>query len=159
MRLSLAALLLASVFLSGCAKDSGVVLAKDSKSLFEDTVCHYEKSKLADDTTGGEQYRIYQQGATGYVPLSAIREDIERQATTFCENIDKKIKMLSIINSPVSLGCPPKAELIFTCVPKPKNEAFQDQVYIKLTNLKKLLDNGTITKEEFEQQKVKILYP
>lgn len=33
----------------------------------------------------------------------------------------------------------------------------EDSIYINLNNLKKLLDNGTITKEEFEQQKMKIL--
>jgi hypothetical protein len=31
--------------------------------------------------------------------------------------------------------------------------------YIKLSNQKKLLDNGAITKDEFEQQKTKILNP
>ncbi|MGA3282568.1 MAG: SHOCT domain-containing protein [Smithella sp.] len=35
--------------------------------------------------------------------------------------------------------------------------AFDDVLYIKLTNLKKLLDNGVITKEEFEKEKAKIL--
>jgi hypothetical protein len=34
---------------------------------------------------------------------------------------------------------------------------FDDVLYIKLTNLKKLLDNGVITKEEFEKEKAKIL--
>lgn len=35
--------------------------------------------------------------------------------------------------------------------------AFQDETFIKLSNLKKLLDDGAITKEEFEKQKAKIL--
>jgi hypothetical protein len=35
--------------------------------------------------------------------------------------------------------------------------AFDDVLYIKLNNLKKLLDNGVITKEEFEKEKTKIL--
>ena len=34
---------------------------------------------------------------------------------------------------------------------------FDDVLYIKLNNLKKLLDNGVITKEEFEKEKAKIL--
>jgi hypothetical protein len=35
--------------------------------------------------------------------------------------------------------------------------SFQDETFIKLSNLKKLLDQGVITKEEFEAQKAKIL--
>jgi hypothetical protein len=34
---------------------------------------------------------------------------------------------------------------------------FEDVLYIKLNDLKKLLDNGVITKEEFEKEKAKIL--
>jgi hypothetical protein len=159
MRTLIVLVILVSLCLGGCAKDSGVILAKDSKSLFDDTICPHETSKLAEDTTGSEQYRIYQQAATGFVPLSAIRDDIERQATVYCDNGAKKLKMLKIINSPMSLGCPAKAELIFTCLPKPNAESFEDQLYIKLSNLKKLLNDGVITKDEFEQQKARILNP
>ncbi|MBV5339537.1 MAG: SHOCT domain-containing protein [Deltaproteobacteria bacterium] len=42
-------------------------------------------------------------------------------------------------------------------VPENITTSNEDLLYINLTNLKKLLDNGTITKEEFEQQKMKIL--
>jgi len=159
VKLVFVSLLFASVLIGGCAKDSGVLIAKDSRSLFDDTSCHFETSKLGEDITNGEHYRIYQQGATGFVPLSGIRDDIERQAITYCNNNGRKIKMLKIINSPTSLGCPPKAELIFTCIQKESTETFEDKLYIKLSNLKKLLENGTITKEEFEQQKTKILNP
>jgi hypothetical protein len=34
---------------------------------------------------------------------------------------------------------------------------FDDVLYTRLNNLKKLLDNGVITKEEFEKEKAKIL--
>jgi hypothetical protein len=60
---------------------------------------------------------------------------------------------------PHILGNFPRAELLFVCLPKPNTTAFEDQTYTKLSNLKKLLDNGTITKDEFEQQKYKILNP
>ncbi|MDP1928065.1 MAG: SHOCT domain-containing protein [Thiobacillus sp.] len=159
MKLIFVSLLFASILTGGCAKDSGVFLAQESRSLFADTVCHFETSKLGEDITNSERYRIYQQGATGFVPLSGIRDDIEQQATHYCNNNGKKIKMLQIINSPTSLGCPPKAELIFTCIQKESTEFFEDKTYIKLSNLKKLLESGTITKEEFEQQKTKILNP
>jgi hypothetical protein len=146
-----------SMFIGGCAKDSGVLIAKDSNSLFDDAVCPFETKILAEDTTGNEQYRVYQQGATGYVPPSVVREEVYQQAQGYCDKLDKSLKVLKETNPPFRLGCYPKAEIVFICVPKPKITSFEDQLYIKLTNLKKLLDEGTITKEEFELQKTKIL--
>jgi hypothetical protein len=71
----------------------------------------------------------------------------------------KSLKKLQERNSvpPHILGNFPRAELLFVCLPKPVTSSFEDTLYIKLSNLKKLLDNGTITKDEFEQEKVKIL--
>ena len=64
-----------------------------------------------------------------------------------------------ISNPPYILGNFPRIEIVFTCVDKLKTEtpAFEDIEYKKLTNLKKLLDDGTLTKEEFEREKIKIL--
>lgn len=157
MRLVFAMVFVSSAVLLGCARDSGVLVAKESKSLFDETICRSEKSKLGDNDTNGESYRIYQQAATGFVPLSSVREDIERQAIGFCNNNGKQVKMLQIVNSPMGLGCPAKAELIFTCVAKEKSEPHEDKLFVQLSNLKKLLDSGVLTNAEFEQQKAKLL--
>jgi hypothetical protein len=147
-----------AIICAGCAaRDSGVLLAKDSKSLFDDASCSYETKTISEDLTGSEQYRIYEQGSSGFVPPSALREDIERQATKFCENKGKILKVLKETNPPFVMGCFPKAELIFVCVPKQEPFNYEDKLYIQLSNLKKLLDEGIITKEEFEMQKSKIL--
>ncbi len=65
----------------------------------------------------------------------------------------------NISNPPYILGNFPRIEIVFACVDKPKTESptFEDIQYEKLTDLKKLLDNGTITKEEFDKEKSKIL--
>ena len=63
-------------------------------------------------------------------------------------------------NPPYILGNFPRIEIVFACVDKPKtgqSPTFEDVQYEKLTNLKKLLDEGIITKEEFEREKGKIL--
>lgn len=159
MRALLLSALSATILIGGCAKDSGVLLTKDSESLFASTICHSETSKLSEEQTSGESYRIYQQAATGFVPLSAVREDIEKQAISFCNNNNKKVKQLAITNSPMGLGCPAKAELIFTCTESNEAEGIEDKLYIRLSNLKKLLESGALTKEEFEQQKAKLLNP
>jgi len=160
MKIIFILLTLASLYTAGCAKDSGVVLAKDVNSFFDSAVVYHGEVKiLAEDATGSEQYRVFHQGATGFVPLSMVREEVEEQAKDFCEKTGKTIKILQEIKSvpPHILGNWPRAELLFVCITKPSVPSFEVFFYIKLTNLKKLLDDGTITKEEFEQQKAKIL--
>lgn len=149
--------MLSLTFIGGCAKDSGVLVTKKSESLFDSTICHFEKNRLSEDNTVEGTYRIYQQAFSGFVPLSAVREDIEKQAANFCRNNNKKVKQVEITNSPMGLGCPAKAELIFTCVENAEPEGFEDKLYIQLSNLKKLLESGALTQQEFEQQKAKLL--
>ncbi|MFZ4441738.1 MAG: SHOCT domain-containing protein [Syntrophales bacterium] len=132
-------------------------MQKTANQYLTNAVCGYTTKNLSEDTTGSEQYRIYEQGASGFVPPSALLDDVYRQAKVHCENMGKSLKVLKETNPPFTPGCFPKAELIFICLPKPQASNFEDQLYIKLTNLKKLLDNGTITNDEFEQQKIKIL--
>ncbi|MBV5338490.1 MAG: SHOCT domain-containing protein [Deltaproteobacteria bacterium] len=152
-------LIFSSALLTGCAENSAVLRAKDTNSFFEDAVFKGETKVLDKDTTGSEQYRVYQQAATGFISVETCREEVEQKAFRHCENMGKSLKKLEERTSvpPHILGNFPRAELLFVCLPKPNSVSFEDQNYIKLTNLKKLLDNGTITKDEFEQQKAKIL--
>ena len=75
---------------------------------------------------------------------------------------DQAMKKLKVQTSkpPHVLGNFPRAEITFVCIDKPNVAApptFDDILYIRLNNLKKLLDSGAITKEEFEKEKAKIL--
>jgi hypothetical protein len=63
-------------------------------------------------------------------------------------------------NPPYILGNFPRVEIVFDCVEKPGSTAAtagDDVKYTKLTILKKLLDSGVITQEEFDREKAKIL--
>jgi hypothetical protein len=152
-------LILTSICVGGCAENSAVLRANESKSFFDGAVYEGENKILAEDTTGSEQYRVFQQGATGFISLQTVREEVEQKAFRYCENMGMSLKVLQERTSvpPHILGNYPRAELLFVCLPKPNTTSFEDQLYIKLSNLKKLLDNGAITKDEFEQQKMKIL--
>jgi hypothetical protein len=154
-------LLLISVALSGCAENSAVIRANDHKSYFDDAVFTGEANVLDKDTTGSEQYRVYQQAATGFISVETCREEVEQKAFRYCENMGKSLKILEERKSvpPHILGNFPRAELLFVCLPKPNTTSFEDQLYTKLSNLKKLLDNGTITQAEFDQQKSILLKP
>lgn len=159
MRTIIILLIFSSVLLNGCAENTAVLRAKNSKSYFDDAVFKGETTVLDEDASGSEQYRVYQQAATGFISVQTCREEIEQQAFKHCEGMGRSLKKLQERTSvpPHILGNFPRAELLFVCLPKPNIASFEDQNYIKLTNLKKLLDNGTITKDEFEQQKAKVL--
>lgn len=143
--------------ITGCAKDTGVMLAKDGQSNFDGAVYEGEIQTFVEDIGDVEQYRVFQQGATGFIPLSVVSREVEEQAYKFCDNKGMALKKIKEIKSipPHILGNFPRAELLFACVAKPN--LLEDQLYIRLSNLKKLLDDGAITKEEYDQQKSKIL--
>jgi hypothetical protein len=147
---------LVALFLNGCGTAAPIQKYSESKS-------HFSKNPPLIDTNIPENdlYRIYHRAASGFVSIEAIRETAEKRATEFCEERGKAMKVVGeqISNPPYILGNFPRIEIIFACVDKPKNDqpAFEDTEYIKLTNLKKLLDSGAITEKEFEQEKSKIL--
>ena len=156
------ALLAATVLLGGCASSSTIQRVSESKSQFDDAVFGGETNIVSEDTSGGEQYRVFHQGATGFVSVQSIRVSAEKRATEFCERKNKVVKTLSERTSkpPHILGNYPRIEIIFTCVDKPILTAptvYEDSRFIKLNNLKKLLDDGVITKQEFDTEKAKVL--
>ena len=161
MKIHYVFILISILFIGACAKDSGIMIAKDNESIFDNAVCPFEAKVIAENKANSELYRMYLQGATGFVPVGALADEIEKQANKHCEKMGKAYEITKLSKSPqISYpGCFPKAEIEFICIPKPITGNFEDQLYIKLSNLKKLFENGTITKEEFEQQKAKILNP
>lgn len=146
--------------LMGCAKDSGIMIAKDSTSIFETDECPKYTILTVQDDSNNELYRTYLQGATGFVPPSALASEIEKRALNYCSNKGKSLKKLKLTRTPrISFpGCFPRAELEFICIPMPNDKASSTKkLYEDLTHLKKLLDEGVITKDEFNQQKSKLL--
>ena len=65
-------------------------------------------------------YRVYVQGATGFVPISALREDVEDRATKFCERQGKGMVVLGeqISKPPYIFGNFPRIEIVFAATPK-----------------------------------------
>jgi putative oligomerization/nucleic acid binding protein len=145
-----------------CASSSTIQPASKSKSGFEGAVYKGEEKVVTEDNSGAERYRVFEHGATGFVSLQSVRETAEQRANQFCDKQGKWAKTLIEHTStpPHILGNFPRVELIFVCADKAAtagSSTFEDQRYIKLMNLKKLLDSGVITKEEFEREKAKIL--
>jgi len=106
------------LLLTGCAYETAVQRYSESRSRF-----HKPPELISHNYPEKDVYRIFQQGATGFVPISSIREDLEAQAERFAERQGKGIIVLGYNASkpPYILGNFPRMELIFAVVDKPGN--------------------------------------
>lgn len=148
--------------IAGCGSTTAIRPASVTKSGFDGAVYGGTTVELDKQTPGAGVYRIFQQGATGFVPLSAVRSDIEDISTRFCARQNKIVHPIQETTSsaPHILGNFPRVEWLFECNDKPGTASTQDQVaenLSKLERLKKLLDNGTLTQAEFDAEKANIL--
>ena len=148
--------------LGACSTASSIQRADKSESGFEGAFYDGTETVLRDDIPDSNAFRIFHQGATGFVSVSSVRSSAEQRAKTFCA--DKKLQY-ELLRERVSTGAQiagnfPRAELVFTCLPETKQQAAQTQTpdkYEELRKLKALLDDGVITEQEFQQQKSKLL--
>lgn len=157
-----AALMAASSVLLGCASSTPIQPASSGKSQFDGAVYQGESVTISESTPGTEEFRVFHQGATGFVSVQSVREDAEERATQFCERKEKAMKPLRETTSkpPHILGNFPRIEIFFSCVEKQAPVAAgpsNDPKYTRLVNLKKLLDTDILSQQEFEREKAKIL--
>lgn len=155
-------ILATAMALSGCANTTAIQPTSSSKSQFEDAVYKGESVTINTGTPGAEEFRVFHQGATGFVSVQSVRESAEQRATEFCARSEKSMKPLRETASkpPHILGNFPRVEIVFACVAKPSTVSTpvnEDPKYTKLVNLKKLLDSGVLSKQEFEAEKAKVL--
>jgi len=146
----------------GCAETSPIEPAANSKSHFADAAYRGESAVTGAATQGNELYRVFVQGATGFVSIQSVRDEAEQRATQFCDRMGKTMESLSetTAKTPYILGNFPRVEIVFDCAEKHVSSAAptgEDAKFTKLSNLKKLLDGGVITQQEFETEKAKIL--
>lgn len=156
--------LLAAVFLAACSASKPIQKVSDSKSEFDGAVYSGDVFVLDTDDSGAEQYRVFSQGSTGFVPQSAVRANAESRANKFCSEQGKQLKLLQERRSASLqiLGNFPRSELIFVCVnttgaTKPSSKDGDKSKYEQLKDLKKALDEGLISNKDYQSQKAKIL--
>lgn len=148
--------------LVGCGQTSAIQATHSSKSHFADAAFKGQSVVLSEATKGSEQFRLFQQGATGYVSLQSVRDDVELRAVQFCDRKGQSMNALRETTStpPHILGNFPRSELVFECSVKAASlgtAQAEDGKFLKLSNLKKLLDTGALTQAEFEREKQKVL--
>ena len=109
-----------------------------------------------------EIYRIYHHASTGFTSIQSLRTAAEKRADDFAKRQNKSFTVLGerISQPPYILGNFPRIEIVFALIDKSTKLTNPDSKNDKLSNLeklKKLLDDGALTKEEYEKEKKKIL--
>jgi hypothetical protein len=109
-----------------------------------------------------DMYRIYHRAATGFVSIQSIRNAAEQRAEAFAQRQGKSIVVLGeqISQPPYILGNFPRIEIVFALVDRNEREmqsTTRHDRYSEIERLKKLLDQGALTQEEFEREKAKLL--
>jgi hypothetical protein len=151
--------------LAGCGVTSPIERADTTKSNFDGAVYKGTKTVIKPAIPSVEAYRVFIQGATGFVSMSAVRDDAEQRAAAFCRaKGDGRWDAIeeTTANPPYILGNFPRIEIVFQCLtPAQKIDSVSvsvtDPNYMKLVELKRLLDTGVITQADFDSQKAKIL--
>jgi hypothetical protein len=154
--------ILAASGLLGCAGSPPVQPAASSKSQFEGAVYEGERVQLDKAASGTEVYRAFYQGGSGFVSISSVRETVEEMATRHCARKGKAARPLQETASkpPYILGNFPRVEWLFDCVDQVPVQAGSPSgvdKFAQIERLKKLLDSGALTQQEFEREKAKLL--
>ena len=143
--------------LVGCATSSPIQRYSESASKFSDP-----PELMSNNYPENDVYRIYQRASSGFTSLQSLRSDLERRASKFADQQGKSFIVLGerISQPPYILGNFPRIEIVFALIDKTEKSIDTVQKFdkfLELEKLKKLLDNGTLTQEEYEKEKKKIL--
>ncbi len=151
-----------AAFMTGCSHTGAIQPASSSKSGFDGAVYPGDTVEIQKPTPGIESFRLFHQGASSFVSLASVRSDIEQRASSFCSNLGKTPRYIQETASrpPHILGNFPRIELQFECADRlvgQYTETQEQNKYRKLEQLKKLLDNGALTEQEYASEKTRIL--
>lgn len=103
--------------LSGCAVNSSIQPVGSSSSGFDGAVYAGETFIIGKTTKGGEEYRLFQQGGTGFTQVESLKSAVYGQATNFCSKKGKALNPVQETRStpPHVMGNFPRYELVFEC--------------------------------------------
>ena len=148
--------------MGGCASSPTIQPVGTSRSHFDGALFPGETTVISAEQTGAAQFRVFQEGSTGFDSMQSVREVAEQRMREFCDAKSMVANPLSerVSTPPFIPGNFPRIEIVFSCVnrqPASGGAVVQDPKYVRLINLKRLLDDGVITQKEFEAEKAKIL--
>ncbi len=115
---------------------------------------------------GPDSYLIMRTGKTGFVSSSSLQKKTYEEATAFCAERSLVMQTISMdAKASRPFGGFPEATLRFRCVSQsasnPQTAANPGtgtgDKYSQLEQLKRLLDSGALTQDEFNREKAKLL--
>ncbi|WP_395684528.1 SHOCT domain-containing protein [Dokdonella sp.] len=114
---------------------------------------------------GPDAYIIMRTGKTGFVSSSSLQKKAYEEASDFCTEKSQVMETISMDSKAARpFGGFPEATLRFRCVskgsPQPQVADAQlstDDKLAQLERLKRLLDSGALTQQEFDREKAKLL--
>ena len=147
-------LLLALCILSACSVSSPIEHVGSGKAYFR----HPTKLK-ANNYSDKDIYRVFEQGATGFVPVPALRAACMDRAEEFCQ---KQGRSLDVLGEQTKATIPtpfvwPAVELVFAAAPSATSGAATSAGAARLARLKALKDKGLVSQEEYEKEKERYL--
>lgn len=145
--------------LQACSSATPIIEASKSTSGFDNAFYEGDKVLVSKNDTGLIEYRIFQQGDTGFVALNAVREMAETRANRYCgqRSLSYRVTKEQTSVPPHILGNFPRVELIFVCEEASKSKTKNTlAAYEQLERLGRLLEKGLITREEFDTEKAKL---
>jgi Short C-terminal domain len=149
------------IILTACSTSSTIKKASESKSAFDDAAYEGEEFVVNNAISDEDAYRIFHQASTGFTSIQSIRNSAEKRASDFCKKQGKEMQTLRERTSspPHILGNFPRIEIVFSCLKNKEGvEAINNNdKYKKIESLKRLLDDGALTNEEYQVEKTKIL--
>jgi hypothetical protein len=79
---------------SSCADSPAIQPAGSSTSKFDSSAYHGETVVVSATPPGIEEYRVFQEGGSGFVSIQSVRTDAEQRATEFCNRMGKAMMSL-----------------------------------------------------------------
>lgn len=121
--LRIASLCAVLALVSACAYETPIQRYSDSKSKFNPPT-----AQISNNIPDKYKYRFFNQGATGYVPVSSCVRYAEEKAENFCRRLDREMILLGQSTSnPIPYpGNFPKCEIIFAALSKEDVKKYLD---------------------------------
>lgn len=157
---SQAALVVTTIATTGCGSVPPIQPAATSKSAFDSAVYKGEVTQLADASPSAKAFRAFYQGGSGFVSLASVRTTVEDMATKHCARESRNVRLLQerVSTPPHVLGNFPRIEWVFECaLPGGAISSATSSKLEQLERLKRLLDTGALTQQEFDREKAQVL--
>ena len=160
MKNQITLLLTSLLFLTliSCGSSTAINRFSESKSKFSSPT-----NLMSNNYPEKDIYRVYEKASSGFTSINSLRKTIESRVDNFANAQQRGFVILGEkkSNPPYVLGNFPRIEIVFALIDKNKSDGTSDSPKInkisELERLKKLFDDGALTKEEYEKEKKVIL--